>query len=162
MVPCDPRIRSPSPWRLLLKVDCQVTTRSLGKSRVTAIVSGTSRPSFSEKTPPDMYAPDGSCRSSARMIHAIWCTMFSVTFPPENSQYSRQLMNLNGSNGRFERPLRNESHFTLALVQSGGTGRPHGVFPRGVLRLIHDSTWVILPTRPCLIHSFESHNAPEL
>src|ERR1041384_3301291 len=109
-----------------------------------------------------MYAPDGSCRSSARMIHAIWCTMFSVTFPPENSQYSRQLMNLNGSNGRFERPLRNESHFTLALVQSGGTGRTHCGFPRGVLRLIHDSTWGILPTRPCLIHSFESDNDPAL
>src|ERR1022692_1910309 len=71
MVPSLPRMCSPNPKCLLLKVDCQVTTRSLGKSKVTAIVSGTSRPSFSEKTPPDMNAAVGTVRSSAVMTHAI-------------------------------------------------------------------------------------------
>ena len=50
----------------------------------------------------------------------------------------------------------------LADVQSAGTGRTHWPWPRGVLRLIHDSTWVTLPTRPSLIHFFASANAPEL
>jgi hypothetical protein len=40
MVPSLPRMCSPNPKCLLLKVDCQVTTMSLGKPRVTAIVSG--------------------------------------------------------------------------------------------------------------------------
>src|SRR2546423_11709939 len=148
-VPSLPSSLSPKPKRLLLNVDCHVTTRSLGKSSVTAIVSGTSRPSFSEKTPPDIYAALGNGRSSADIIQAIWCTMFSVIFPPENSQNSRQLTYLYASNGRFARPLRKAAQFTLAGLQSGGTGLTHCPWPCGVLRLIHDSTCVIFPRRPC-------------
>ena len=54
IVPSDPKMRMPSPKRALLNVDCQDTVTSPGKSMMTEIVSGTSRPSFSEKTPPDM------------------------------------------------------------------------------------------------------------
>src|ERR1700686_5325648 len=110
---------------LLLKVDCHVTTVSAGYSSVATIVSGTWRPSFSEKTPPDINAALGSGRSSAVMIHAIWCTMFSVTFPPENSQYNLQLMNLKGSNSRSGRPLRKAFQLTFCAVQSDGTFRTH-------------------------------------
>src|SRR5215468_891218 len=88
--------------------------------------------------------------------------MFSVTLPPENSQNSRQLMNLYASKGRDERPLRNASQRTLSGVQSAGTARTHCPFPCGVLRLIHDSTCVILPGRPCLIHCLVSAREPEL
>ena len=47
-VPSEPRMRSPKPYLLLLNVDCHSTVRSLGNSKVTATVSGTWRPSFSE------------------------------------------------------------------------------------------------------------------
>src|SRR5258708_799431 len=124
---------------------------SLGKSSVTAMVSGTSRPSFSENTPPDMYAADGSGKSSAPMIQAIWCTMFSAQLPPANSQNSRQLMSLKGSKGRSGLPFRNALQLTFCAVQSDGTGRTHWPLPWGVLRLIQDSTWVTIPTHPTLI-----------
>src|SRR5579863_7964634 len=135
---------------------------SCGKSSVTAIVSGTSRPSFSEKTPPDMYAADGSGRSSTPMIQAIWWTKFSAQFPPENSQNRRQLMSLKPSKGRSERPLRKAVQSTFCAVQSEGTGRTHCPLPCGVLRLIQDSTCVTLPTHPSLIHCLASVSAPEL
>src|SRR5512141_1201371 len=96
------------------------------------------------------------------MIQENWCTAFSVTLPPENSQYSRQLMNLNASNGRAARPLRNASHPTLSAVQSGGTFRTHCPWPCGVFRLIQDSACAPLPTRPCFSHCFASANAPVL
>src|SRR5215813_425288 len=88
--------------------------------------------------------------------------MFSVTLPPENSQKSLQLMNLYGSNGLELRPLRNRFQSTFAAVQSEGTGRTHCHFPFGVLRLIHDSTCVILPAIPCLTHARASETVPEL
>src|SRR5262249_1980144 len=88
--------------------------------------------------------------------------MFSVMFPPENSQNSRQLMNLYASNERSVRPLRNELQFTFWAVQSEGTGRTHCPLPCGVLRLIQESTCVIVPSSPSLIHCFASANAPEL
>ena len=93
------------------------------------MVSGTSRPSFSENTPPDMYAADGRGKSSAPMTQAIWCTMFSAQLPPENSQNNRQLISLNGSKGRSGRPLRNALQFTFCAVQSEGTGRTHWPLP---------------------------------
>src|SRR5262249_36726881 len=88
--------------------------------------------------------------------------MFSVTFPPENSQNKRQLMNLCGSKGRRGRPLRKASQLTLLAVQSCGIGRTHCALPRGVFRLIQVSTCVILPTRPSLIHCLASASSPEL
>src|SRR5262249_50996912 len=109
-----------------------------------------------------MYAEVGSGKSSVRMIKPIWWTMFSVTLPPENSQYSRQLMNLLGSNGLARLPLRKRFQSTFAAVQSGGTDRTHCPLPLGVLRLIHDSTWVILPAIPSLIHCLASASGPEL
>src|SRR6266566_1923743 len=124
-LPSLPKRCSPSPYRLLLKVDCQVTTVSAGYSSVTTIVSGTSRPSFSENTPPDINAALGSGRSRAVIIQAIWCTMFSVTFPPENSQYNLQLINLNGSNSRSGRPFRKAFQLTFCAVQFEGTLRTH-------------------------------------
>ena len=126
------------------------------------MVSGTSRLSFSENTPPDMYAATGTGRSSTPMIQESWWTMFSVMFPPENSQNSRQLMKRNASNGRAGRPSRNRSHCTLSAVQSDGTGRTHWPCPRGVLRLIHDSTEVTFPTTPSATHFRASANAPVL
>ena len=42
----------------------------------------------------DIDAALGSGKSRAVWTQAIWCTMFSVMFPPENSQNRRQLMNL--------------------------------------------------------------------
>src|SRR5690349_16500460 len=96
------------------------------------------------------------------MIQAIWCTMFSVTLPPENSQNSRQLMNLYPSNARSGRPLRKACQFTFCALQSDGTGRTHCPLPCGVLRLIHETTSVTLPTIPSLIHFFASAKAPEL
>src|SRR5437764_8326217 len=83
-------------------------------------------------------------------------------FPPENSQYNRQLMNLNGSKSRAFLPFRNASQRTLPAVQSLGTALTHCPFPCGVLRLIHASTWVILPTIPSLIHLRASCSAPKL
>jgi hypothetical protein len=59
------------------------------------------------------------------MIHATWCTMFSVTLPPENSQKSRQLMYLKPSNSGSLRPSRNSFQFTCSGLQSSGTGRTH-------------------------------------
>src|SRR6266700_8210297 len=96
------------------------------------------------------------------MIKAIWWTMFSVTFPPENSQYKRQLINLYGSNGRELRPFRKRFQSTFAAVQSVGTGRTHCPLPLGVLRLIQDSTCVILPAIPFLMHRRASATEPEL
>src|SRR5690349_8495361 len=96
------------------------------------------------------------------MIQDIWWTMFSVTLPPENSQNNRQLMNRLASKSRFGRPFRNACQFTFCAVQSEGTGRTHCPLPCGVLRLIHDSTCVILPNEPSLIHCFASTKAPEL
>ena len=71
-------------------------------------------------------------------------------------------MNLNPSNGRFARPFRNAGQSTFAAVQSAGTLRTHWPSPRGVLRLIHDSQCVTLPTRPSFTHCFASWNAPLL
>src|SRR5215470_11812537 len=88
--------------------------------------------------------------------------MFSAQFPPENSQNRRQLISLNPSNGRSGRPLRKAFQSTFCGVQSAGTGRTHCPFPCGVLRLIHDSTWVTLPIAPSLISCFVSISAPEL
>src|SRR5215472_12717950 len=88
--------------------------------------------------------------------------MFSVTFPPENSQKSRQLMNLLESNARSGRPFKNAFQFTFWALQSGGMGRTHCPLPRGVLRLIQDCTWVTLPTMPSAIHFLASARAPEL
>src|SRR5262245_34824092 len=96
------------------------------------------------------------------MIHAIWCTMFSVTLPPENSQNRRQLMNLLASKERARRPFRKASQFTFWALQSAGIGRTHCPFPWGVLRLIHDETWVTLPTIPSLTHFLVSAKDPEL
>src|SRR5882724_5330527 len=96
------------------------------------------------------------------MIKAIWWTMFSVTLPPENSQNSLQLTNLFGSNGLDSRPLRNRFQSTFAALQSVGTGRTHCPLPFGVLRLIHDSTCVILPAIPLFIHCLVSATEPEL
>src|SRR5215475_12195975 len=96
------------------------------------------------------------------MIQAIWWTIFSVILPPENSQKSRQLMNLYGSKGRSVRPFRNALQFTFCAVQSEGTGRTHCPLPCGVLRLIQDSTCVIFPSDPSVIHFLASANAPEL
>src|SRR5207245_11612679 len=88
--------------------------------------------------------------------------MFSVTFPPENSQYSLQFMNRKPSKGRSGLPFRKAFQFTFSAVQSGGTARTHWPLPRGVLRLIHDSTCVIFPTIPSLIHLRASAKDPEL
>src|SRR4051812_24711772 len=71
-------------------------------------------------------------------------------------------MNLKASKSRAERPLRNRPQSTFDGVQSAGTGRTHCPCPRRVLRLIHDSTCVTLPTRPSLTHFFASKNAPVL
>src|SRR6516162_8096578 len=88
--------------------------------------------------------------------------MFSVTFPPENSQNSRQLMNLLASKARSGRPFRNACQFTFCALQSAGMGLTHCPLPRGVLRLIHDCTCVTLPTMPSPIHFLASASAPEL
>src|SRR5262249_4534374 len=88
--------------------------------------------------------------------------MFSVTFPPENSQKSRQLMNLLASKARSERPFRNAFQFTFCALQSAGIGRTHCPLPWGVLRLIQDCTCVTLPTMPSFIHFFASASGPEL
>src|SRR5260370_27556779 len=85
IVPSDPSKRSPSPKWLLLNVDCHVTTRS-GNSSVTAMVSGTSRPSFSEKTPPDIAAATGTGRSHRPLNKDNWHRLFPVTLSPRNSQ----------------------------------------------------------------------------
>src|ERR1017187_4498536 len=161
-VPSEPRKRSPSPKWLLLNVDCHSTVRSLGNSNVTAIVSGTCLPSLSEYTPPIMPAASGSGRSIAVMIHAIWCTMFSVTLPPENSQNRRQFIYLLASNAIFGRLTRNRSQFTCCGLQSAGISPYHWPRPCGVLRLIHDSTIVTLPNRPALYQRRASANSPEL
>ena len=109
-----------------------------------------------------MSAASGNGRFSAVMIHAIWCTMFSVTLPPENSQNSLQLMNWLASNAVFGRFTRNKSQFTCAGLQSAGIARYHWPCPCGVLRLIHDSTIVTLPNIPCSYHFRASANSPEL
>src|SRR3954469_20103047 len=96
------------------------------------------------------------------MIHAIWCTMFSVTLPPENSQNKRQFINLFASNGQSGRPFRNALQLTFCAVQSEGIARTHWPLPCGVLRLIHDSTCVTWPSAPSLIHFLVSARAPEL
>src|SRR5579884_1230727 len=88
--------------------------------------------------------------------------MFSVMFPPENSQNRRQLMNLFASNGCEGRPFKNAYQRTFCGLQSGGIGRTHCPFPCGVLRLIQDSTIVTLPTMPSLIHFFVSASDPSL
>ena len=88
--------------------------------------------------------------------------MFSVTLPPEYSQKRRQLMNRLASNSRCGRPFWNASQRTFAAVQSEGTARTHCPLPCGVLRLIHASTCVTLPTIPWLIHFFVSASDPEL
>src|SRR5438034_164079 len=74
---------------------------------------------------PDINAALGSGRSRAVIIQAIWCTMFSVTFPPENSQYNLQLINLKGSNSRSGRPFRKAFQLTFCAVQFEGTLRTH-------------------------------------
>src|ERR1700686_4124649 len=71
-------------------------------------------------------------------------------------------MNLYESNGRDCRPLRNSFQSTFPTVQAGGTGRTHCPLPLGVLRLIQDSTCVILPAIPFLIHARASATDPEL
>src|SRR5664279_4330361 len=161
-VPSEPRKRSPNPKWLLLNVDCHSTVRSLGNSKVTAMVSGTCLPSLSEYTPPIMPAASGSGRSIAVMIHAIWCTIFSVTLPPENSQNRRQFIYLLASNAIFGRLTRNRSQFTCCGLQSPGTSRYHLPWPCGVLRLIHDSTIVTLPNRPACYHLRASATSPDL
>src|SRR5258708_33459455 len=96
------------------------------------------------------------------MTQAIWWTMFSVIFPPENSQNRRQLMNLYASNGRSARPFRNAPQFTLVALQSAGTGLTHCPCPWGELRDIQDSTCAIFPSAPLLIQSLVSASPPEL
>src|SRR5882762_8829870 len=88
--------------------------------------------------------------------------MFSVTFPPENSQYNLQLINLKGSNSRSGRPFRKAFQLTFCAVQSDGTCRTHWPLPCGELRLIQDSTCVILPAIPSFIHLRVSASEPEL
>src|ERR1700744_2331685 len=96
------------------------------------------------------------------MIHEIWCTIFSVTLPPENSQKSRQLMYLKPSNLGSFRPSKNSFQFTWSGLQSEGTGRTHCPLPIGVLRLIHASTLHTLPTLPSFIQRSASFSSPEL
>src|SRR5206468_11541511 len=89
-------------------------------------------------------------------------TMFSVTFPPENSQNNRQLMNLFGSKGCAGRFSRKAFQFTFEELQSEGIWRTHCPCPCLLLRLIHDSTIATLPTLPSLIHCFASAREPSL
>ena len=119
------------------------------------------RRSFSEKTPPDMYADSARPRSSAVMIHAIWCTMFSVTLPPENSQNNRQLMNLSH---RTRAPaVHPETPSSSRSADCSRRDRPHplslpmrrvAAHPRFHLRHLADLP-VLDPTRA-------SFSAPEL
>src|SRR6266513_478988 len=88
--------------------------------------------------------------------------MFSVTFPPENSQYNRQLINWKGSNSRSGRPVKKAFQLTFCAVQSGGNLRTQLPLACGVLRLIQDSAWVSFPTIPSLIHFRTSAIEPEL
>src|SRR3989442_5087105 len=88
--------------------------------------------------------------------------MFSVTFPPENSQYSLQFMNRKPSKGRSGLPFRKAFQFTFSAVQAGGTARTHWPLPRGVLRLIQDATCGIFPAVPSLIHLLASAQDPDI